>query len=134
MVLERVKLGVKLKIIIAGGRDFKFTDEIIVRLNQEIYPIATEIISGGAKGADAEGEKWARDHDVPVTVIKANWKAYGRGAGPKRNEEMAKVADAVVLFPGGKGTDSMCKIAIKHNLNIFDWRSEYSSQGNDDLK
>ena len=112
-----------MKIIIAGGRDFKFSDENIIRLNQEIYPVATEIISGGAKGADSEGERWAKEHDLPVTVVKANWKAYGRGAGPKRNEEMAKIADAVVLFPGGKGTESMLKIALKHNLKVFDWRN-----------
>ena len=59
-----------MKIIIAGGRDFKFSDENIIRLNQEIYPVATEIISGGAKGADSEGERWAKEHDLPVTVVR----------------------------------------------------------------
>jgi predicted Rossmann-fold nucleotide-binding protein len=35
---------------------------------------------------------------------------------------MAKYADAVVLFPGGLGTENMLVQAINHNLKIFDWR------------
>jgi predicted Rossmann-fold nucleotide-binding protein len=37
---------------------------------------------------------------------------------------MAQYADAVVLFPGGKGTQSMFDEATKAGIVIFDWRGE----------
>lgn len=39
-------------------------------------------------------------------------------------KKMAEYAEAVVLFPGGKGTDNMYETAIKHNLVIYDFRND----------
>lgn len=117
-----------MKLIIAGGRDYRFTPKDIEQLNS--LENITEVVSGGAKGADAEGENWAREQNIPVKVFKADWKQYGRGAGPRRNQAMADYADAVALFPGGKGTENMFKEAQKASLNIYDWRvqNEYNEK------
>jgi hypothetical protein len=48
---------------------------------------------------------------------------YNALAGHNRNEEMAKYADAVVLFSGGSGTNNMHKTSLKHSLRIFDRRN-----------
>lgn len=108
-----------MKLIIAGGRDYVFTRGDAKRIDA-ISP--SEIISGGATGADAGGEKYARARNLPLTIIRAEWDKYDRAAGPKRNEEMAQIADGVALFKGGKGTASMHRYAKKYNLEIFDFR------------
>ena len=110
-----------MKTIIAGGRDYFLTqDDIRFLLTLPI----TEVVSGGANGADRGGEVFAQCNDIDMKRFPADWSAHGRAAGPIRNEEMAKYADAVVLFPGGKGTDNMAKVAKKHGLKIYDRRSK----------
>lgn len=109
-----------MKLIIAGGRDYSFSQNDIDRLNA-IEGI-TEVVSGGAPGADSGGEAWATTAGIPVKRFLADWKSYGRAAGPIRNRKMAEYADAVALFPGGRGTASMQKEAAKQNLVVFDWR------------
>ena len=110
-----------MKLIIAGGRDFtnKF---YMVGCLDSISTGITEVVSGGAMGADTLGERWARDNELPVTHFLPQWAAYGKSAGHLRNKEMAEYADAVALFPGGKGTASMFKEAEKTDLIIHDFR------------
>ncbi|KAA3650164.1 MAG: DUF2493 domain-containing protein [Proteobacteria bacterium] len=109
-----------MKLIIAGGRDYRFTSKDIEQLNR--LENITEVVSGGAQGADNEGEQWATEQGIPIKIFKADWKKYGRGAGPKRNQAMADYADALALFPGGKGTDNMYQQAQKAGLVVYDWR------------
>jgi len=111
-----------LKVIIAGGRDFQLGDEDLARLDREVGPVATLVLTGGASGVDAGAERWAHSRGIPVQVVEARWQELGKMAGPIRNGEMAKQADMVVLFPGGRGTGSMAKLAQKHGLKILDWR------------
>jgi hypothetical protein len=110
---------VKLKVIIAGGRDYQVTLEDWQKLNE--IPI-TEVVSGGASGADKGGEQYAEDKQIPVRKFPADWKEHGRAAGPIRNREMAQYADAVVLFRGGIGTNSMKAEAEKAGIAIYDFR------------
>ena len=112
-----------MKLIIAGGRDYignrddhKFLDALH-KIN-----IVTEVVSGCAKGADKMGEVWANLRGIPIKKFPADWNTFGKSAGHKRNKEMALYADAVVLFPGGRGTDSMYKEAKKVGLSIYDNR------------
>jgi len=112
-----------MKIIIAGGRNYQFTDKDVEKLNS-IKHLTTEIVSGGAKGVDSEGERWAKSNGIPVKMFKADWNQYGRAAGPIRNKQMAQYADAIVLFPGGSGTDNMHANAVKANLKIYDYRDK----------
>ena len=107
-----------MKTIIAGGRTYKFTTTDINILNKYKNDI-TEVVSGGAKGADSEGEVWAQDNGIPITAYPADWEKYGKSAEYKRNGEMANYAEAVVLFPGGKGTEHMRKISKNKKLKIL---------------
>ena len=109
-----------MKLIIAGGRDYKMTFEDWQKLDEIDI---TEVVSGGASGADAEGERYAKNKAIPVSRFPADWKAHGKAAGPIRNRQMAKYADAVVLFPGGRGTASMRKEAIMAGIKIYDLRN-----------
>lgn len=107
-----------MKLIIAGGRDYSLTAEDIRELDR--MPI-TEVVSGGATGADMSGEHYAEQRGLPVKKFMADWKSHGRGAGPIRNRLMADYADGVALFPGGRGTASMYAEAKKTGIEIFDF-------------
>lgn len=110
-----------MKTIIAGGRAYKFTQEDVDFLESLKHEI-TEVVSGGAKGADLYGELWARRCSIPVIQIPAQWGLYGNRAGPLRNEEMGEYADALIVFSGGRGTRNMYDIAVKKKLKIYDQR------------
>lgn len=109
-----------MKTIISGGRNYKFTKKdfefLSVILNTEII---TEIVSGGAPGADSDGEKWALSNGIPVKRFLADWKIHGRAAGPIRNRQMAQYAEALITFPGGRGSKNMIEQAIANGLKIF---------------
>jgi hypothetical protein len=85
-----------MRIIIAGGRTFanypalcEFCWESLKRIGID-NPCAEDltILSGGAKGADGLGEKFARENHLGVELFPANWKTYGRAAGPIRNKQL----------------------------------------------
>jgi len=110
-----------MKTIIAGGRDYLLTDEDIQKLDK-IKSEITEVVSGAAKGVDACGELWGRQNNLPIKMFPADWKSYGKRAGYLRNKQMAKYADACVLFQGGKGTEMMFDLATQYGLKIYDFR------------
>lgn len=124
-----------MKTIICGGRDYQLTDLDRGRLDvlRTVLPI-TEVVCGGATGADAGGEDWARSHDIPVTPKAADWDnitapgavirtrrdgtKYNVLAGFWRNQVMADYAQACICFPGGTGTADMRERAEARNLRV----------------
>lgn len=110
-----------MKLIIAGGRDYFLTREDYGSLD-ELLTNGIEHVSGGCAGADICGEKWAKRNGLKTKIFKAEWAAYGRSAGPLRNQLMADYADALAIFPGGKGTQDMHNKALGNNLIIYDFR------------
>ncbi|AEI50251.1 SLOG family protein [Runella slithyformis] len=64
----------------------------------------TEVISGGASGADALAERYAKENGLKITVIPADWKTHGKAAGPMRNTEIIEACDQVVALWDGKST------------------------------
>ena len=76
------------------------------------------IISGNASGADALGERYAREHSLKLEIYPAEWEEYGKSAGPLRNKLMAEKADFVVAFWDGnsRGTKNMIDCAIDQNI------------------
>lgn len=123
-------------VIIAGGRYFKGTGkdtQILLDIHKKT-PI-TEVVSGKASGADTFGEEFAEILNIPVKPFPADWHnldvpickikvnkygyEYNALAGFNRNEEMAKYAQAVILFPGGNGTEDMYRRSLKHKLKIL---------------
>ena len=109
-----------MKLIISGGRGYQLTENDIERLNA--IDGVTEVLTGGFRGADATGESWANEAGIPVKRFLPDWKFYGTAAGQFRKMRIAEFADAVVLFPGGKGTASMKREAEKVGIKVYDWR------------
>jgi hypothetical protein len=108
-----------MKLIIAGGKDYELDGADYDKLDK-IKGI-TEVVSGGASGADGCGEFWAGQRNLPVKRFLADWGTHGKAAGPIRNRDMAEYADAVALFPGGAGTASMRTEAKRAGISIYDF-------------
>lgn len=114
-----------MRIIITGTRTYdnyeelsKVTDEFIEKLGLEKK--YQTIITGGARGADTLGKKYADENEIDNVVYKANWGKYGKSAGVIRNGEMAKNADILLAFWDGssKGTKDMIDKAFRRQLRI----------------
>lgn len=110
-----------MKVIIAGSRDINDYPLLLDTIEECPFDI-TEVVCGMARGVDTLGKRWAEANGIPVTEFPANWSKYGRAAGPIRNEEMAKYADALIAVrrPESRGTKDMVKRAIEHDLRIHE--------------
>jgi|SRR5690554_1895914 len=107
-----------MKIAVVGGRDF--TDYDLVKssiLDNYNLDDLSEVVSGGAKGADSLGAKFAKEYNLKLTEFKPDWKKYGRGAGFVRNKLIIEHADVVFAFWDGKskGTANSINIAKRSN-------------------
>lgn len=117
-----------MRTIIAGSRDITDYNRLneLLNLTQDTWrereiPI-TEVVCGCALGVDTLGERWAHEHGIPVKRFPADWKKYGRAAGPIRNKQMADYAVALIAFKRdkvSKGTDNMIKQAQAKGLMII---------------
>ena len=108
------------KVVVAGCRDYDDYAQAKAYIDFCLSTIVEDntivIVSGGASGADALGERYAREKGWAIERHPADWETYGRSAGPRRNEEMAKICDYVICFWDGesRGTKSMIESAKKH--------------------
>ena len=115
------------RIIIAGGRGFvdyelleQKVDEILKDIKEPV------IISGGARGADTLGEKYALEHGMRLVRFPADWKKYGKRAGYLRNQEMAEYAmkgtnSILIAFWDGlsRGTNDMIQRAESYGMKVY---------------
>lgn len=115
--------------VVAGSRGFMSYELLESSLKDILVgyrPSEIEIISGGARGADQLGERFARDYNCHLKIMPAEWDLYGKGAGYRRNADMAIYANStddidgkVVCFWDGisKGTTHMINLAKKYGIN-----------------
>lgn len=121
------------RIIVAGSRDYKdyatladVLDKLIEKLNTQVIDKSEiEIVSGGCRGADELGERYAKESCIKCVIFPADWGKYGRSAGPFRNNQMAEYAASadrgiLVAFPIGesRGTRNMIDIARQRGLEV----------------
>lgn len=125
-----------MKILISGSREFndyalakEFIDGCLADLiKDEVFTV----LSGGCRGADSLGERYAAEKGYTVWKYPADWKRYGRAAGPIRNEIMVKTADVIICFPKkeSRGSRSVIALAEKYNkksiLNTYSRRESNS--------
>ena len=107
----------KSKIAIIGSRtfnDYEFFKEKLANYSMEM------IISGGAKGTDSMAHDYSQDFNIPITVIKPNWK-LGKHAGLLRNIEIIDLCDFVIAFWNGnsKGTKQAVDYAKKIGKEVI---------------
>jgi len=124
-----------MKVIIAGSRSI--TDFETIKKAVDSCPFSiTEVVSGGAKGVDLLGEKYAEGEKIPIKVFKPLWKeleasgaiiktnSYGKynaKAGIDRNKQMGDYADGLIAVWDGysKGTKHMVSYMQKLGKKVF---------------
>jgi len=114
-----------MKVAIVGRRQFK--DSVLLERTLKwlrIQELATEIISGGAEGADTLAAEWARQHGVSLREIKPDYTKYA--GNPKfapiaRNMDIVHEADLVIAFWDGvreKGTWNVIQLALEKSKQL----------------
>jgi hypothetical protein len=90
-----------MKLAVIGSRKFDNYDLVCEILSK--YNI-TQIISGGAKGADSLAARYAKEHNIFLVEHIPNWEALGKKAGHIRNQYIIDECDRVVAFWDMKST------------------------------
>ena len=104
-----------MRILVCGGRDYDDYGMVKTVLG---HWKPTEIVEGGANGADNLAAMYAIANELPHLQYKADWKTHGRAAGMIRNKHMLENSkpDMVIAFPGGRGTTDMVTRAIEAGI------------------
>lgn len=109
-------------VLVTGGRNYANRDLVFETLDKlhAKTPI-TCVVHGGANGADSLADFWAVTRNINQSVFPANWKKYGRSAGPIRNQVMIWEGkpELVVAFPGGDGTADMVSRATGAGVRVL---------------
>lgn len=109
------------RIIVAGCREYEDYEEAKVYiascLRQLPHAQSFVFLSGGCRGADALGERFARENGFPIERYPADWKRYGKGAGLKRNLQMVEKCDYAICFWDGKSRGTASLIAYAQKLH-----------------
>ncbi|OYT14606.1 MAG: hypothetical protein B7C24_17425 [Bacteroidetes bacterium 4572_77] len=111
-----------MKVIIAGSRTIADYNIVKNAIKQSGWlDEITIIVSGGARGVDQLALKFAEDYNITTTVFHPDWKKYRKGAGYKRNVEMANYGDRLIAIQRNfsKGTDHMIETMLKMNKKVF---------------
>lgn len=108
------------KVIIAGSRSFQNYSLLKEYADFKLSQIcdSIEIVSGGARGADTLGERYAKENGYSIKVFLADWEQFGKAAGYMRNVQMAEYADALLAFWDGKSRGTMHMIQIANNYGL----------------
>lgn len=127
--------SVYMRVLVCGGRDFTdwlYFREVMERIADSQFPrtecdeygnylYAVTVIHGDARGADSLADQWAVLNWTGIERYPADWKKYGKAAGPIRNQQMLDKGkpDLVVAFPGGAGTANMVHLAEKAGVRVI---------------
>lgn len=112
--------------VVAGGRDLELTEAGKEALHHVFIDNNIVLVyTGAASGIDRSAKLFAQSLNITTKDFPAQWKLYGKSAGPKRNEQMvieaSKDLNAVWIgFSGGRGTAGCRELADYHGLDIID--------------
>jgi len=105
-----------MKLAIIGSRGFN-DYELVKKVLSDYKEKVTLVISGGAKGADTLGEKWANDNNIKTLIYPAEWDKYGKKAGHIRNTDIINSCDFCIAFWDGKSTGTQDSIKKAKQMN-----------------
>lgn len=110
-----------MKVLVTGDRNWSDAELIDKHL---VAYVPFTLIHGAARGADSLAAFCAVKMHQKVISYAADWKLFGRAAGPIRNRQMlGESPDLVIAFHDNlvesKGTKDMVKIALKQRIEII---------------
>ena len=113
----------EVKVAIVGSRTFNSYDEVVAVMSTFISSndvTVTEIVSGGAKGADTYAMDFARRHGLKLIVFFPDYKKYDKQAPLIRNKLIVEECDCLLAFWDGqsRGTKFTLDYAIEKGKPI----------------
>lgn len=86
----RQKFIMDVYVLVTGSRDWSNKQEVEKALKRCEVPNQPMVLVQGdcSSGADHMAKDFARKRGWRVVSVRAQWKRYGRAAGPRRNQEM----------------------------------------------
>lgn len=113
-----------MRILVCGSRTITDPDQkdYIRTVLEQGYGRYEVLIQGDCPtGADSVAKAWAWKRGVPTADFPADWKAYGKSAGPRRNAQMLEEGDPHIVLAfvdkpleESRGTLNMVSLARKH--------------------
>lgn len=109
------------KIAIVGSRSFKNYQAVKSVLDCIRSTKNISIVSGGARGADFLGKRYAIEHELEYMEFPAMWDVYGKRAGFMRNTDIVNYSDEVIAFwdQKSRGTKDTIEKAKKCGKKLF---------------
>lgn len=113
-----------MRVIITGARDwycYELATKVLTGLIAKHGANDLVIVHGAAPGVDSAFAQACHDNIIEDEPHPAHWKAFGNGAGPKRNQEMVDSgADLCLAFHPhlsiSKGTRDCVRRALKAGI------------------
>lgn len=112
-----------MKLIVSGTRTITDEHEILIALEDAdivFGPIDT-LLHGDCRGVDRTAAEIGKQFGWDVEARPADWESHRKGAGPRRNREMAKEGDALVAVWDGesRGTRDMIDKAVIEGIPVL---------------
>jgi hypothetical protein len=124
-----------MRVLVCGSRTFT-NEQAVEWMLEGIYQMENSstdrmmVIEGGARGADALAEAWAKgwgtEYAFPHLQFPADWETHGKRAGYLRNVQMLQQGkpDVVLAFVDkplaeSKGTAMMVKLAREAGVPTY---------------
>lgn len=101
-----------MKLLIAGSRSIVEFD-----LKKYITEGVDTILSGGAVGIDNLAENFADKNKLSKIILRPKYNIYGRAAPLKRNEELVRMADKILIVWDGKSRGTLHTINYAKKMN-----------------
>ena len=114
-----------MRVLVSGDRnwtDRKYIEDVLSAF-AAMVPIEV-LIEGEAGGVDVMARDWADSHYVQVAPYPAQWRTFGKRAGPIRNQQMLDEGkpDIVIAFHpqiwDSKGTRDMMTRALRAGIPV----------------
>jgi len=109
----------EIRLAIVGSRGFNDYE----RLCAAVYALAEQeqisvvgVVSGGAKGVDSLGARFAHEHGLQLTEFLPEYDKYGRGAPLIRNKTIIENADYVLAVWDGVSRGTLNAIGHAQKL------------------
>jgi len=104
-----------MKVAVIGSRTLHLEN-----LRDYLPDDTTEIVSGGAKGIDADAKRYALQNHIALTEFLPDYQRYCRVAPLKRNIQIIDYADIVLAVWDGKsrGTKYVIDQCKKKNIPL----------------
>lgn len=114
------------RLAIVGGRDFQNYELMKAKLAElRKSTNIIQVVSGGARGADSLGERWADENGIPKRIFPAQWDKYGKSAGFRRNKDIVANCDVVAAFWDGESRGTAHTISLAREtgktLHVFNY-------------